>query len=134
MAGKTTKVFISNDGTSGGSMIEIENQGDLSLNLGKPLNRTSYKNGSVSAQGEDGISGSFTMGLKRPAGTGQALVLAAHDNVGECYLEIKDSVTGGQKWVGDFLISLTSVNEPTDGEHEYTVEFSENGTITRSAV
>lgn len=134
MAGKDYKVFISSDGTSGGTKTEVEFQGDMTVNLGRPLSRTNYKNGSKTAQGNDGFSASFQMGIDEPLPAGEVLVWNAHDNGGDAYIWIESSVSGGQSFEGPMKISVQSIEMPTTGETVTQVELSEDGNVVRSTV
>lgn len=131
MSGKDWKVYISSDGTSSGTMTAIEDQGDLSVNPGKTLSRTPYKDGSRTAQGADGWSASYQGALRAPLGTGQALLVAAFNAGGDAYIQVKSTITGGIEWAGDVKVNITGFEFPVDGEESVTVEFSEDGTVTQ---
>lgn len=132
MSGKDYKVYLSDDGTPGGVITLIEDQGDLTIRIGKPLERTTYKDGAKTAQGNDGWSASFTMGLREPLGTGQQLVFDAVDNGGDAYMQVKSPTTGAIQYAGQVKISTEEVAFPTTGEPALQIEMSEDGTITRS--
>jgi len=134
MSGKNYKLFISSDGTNTGTKTEVEYQGDMALDFGKSISRTGYKNGAKSSQGNNGMSGTVEIGDEAPMPAGVVLLWDAHDNGGEAYLWIESAKTGGQKWEGKFKLSIQNKNMPTEGEVAHTVEFSEDGAITRGTV
>lgn len=134
MSGKEYLVYISSDGTELGTKTEIEYQGDLVLNFNRQINRTDFKNGSKSSQANGGITGSFDIGEEAPVPAGHVLVWDAHDNDGDCYLWIEGTKTGAQTFAGLFKLAINNKNMPNEGEVTHSVEFSENGTITRGAV
>lgn len=131
MAGKDYLVYLSADGTSAGADTPVEDQSDLTINPGKPLQRTAYKDGAKTAQGNDGWSASFSMGVQEPLGAGQALVFSAMDNGGNQHVTIKSSTTGGVVWEGPIKLTITDIAHPVSGEPAISVEMSEDGTITR---
>jgi hypothetical protein len=131
MSGKDYLVYISDDGTDTGTKTLIEDQGDLTINLGKPLERTTYKDGAKTAQGNDGFSASFSMGHREPLGTGQQLVLDAVEAGGDAYCWIESATSGGVTWAGQMKVTLTEISFPVTGEPGWTIELSEDGTITR---
>lgn len=133
--GKNLKLYVSSTGVSGGTMTEVELQGDLTINPGLTNERTAYKNGAITAQGNDGFSASATIGMNQPMSTGQQL-LYTHWNTsgGSSYIEIKSTVTGSIKWAGPVLVNFTQISAPVKGAEEWTVDISENGTIVRSVV
>lgn len=134
MSGKDYLVYISSDGTSLGTKTEVEFQGDLRVNDGRTVERTNYKNGSKTAQGNDGFSASFEMALDEPVPTGIALVLAASDNDSDTYIWIEPAATGGRRWEGPVKAIVTEFSLPVSGEPACTVELSENGTMTVGTV
>lgn len=131
MAGKDYKVYLSADRTSAGADTLVEDQGDLTINIGKPISKTSYKDSSKSAQGNDGWSASFTMGVREPLGTGQALVWDAVDNGGAQHVTIKSAITGGIEWEGPIKLTVTQITLPVSGEPGFQVEMMEDGVVAR---
>lgn len=131
MAGKDYLVYLSDDGTDTGSDTLVEDQGDLSINPGKPLSSTSYKDGAKTAQGKEPFSARFTMGIREPLGTGQSLVFDAFDNDGSQHMTIKSATTGGIEWEGAVKLTVTEITHPVTGEPAVSVEMMENGAITR---
>lgn len=131
MAGKDYLVYLSSDGTSSGTDTLVEDQGDLTINPGKPLSKTSYKDSSRTAQGNDGWSASFTTGAREPLGTGQALLWTAMDNGGAQHVTIKSATTGAITWEGPIKLTVTQVTLPTTGEPGFQVEMMEDGVVTR---
>ena len=132
MAGKDYKVYLKDNGLVGGTDTLIEDQGDLTIRPGKPLERTNYKDGSKTAQGNDGWSASFTTGLREPVGTGQQLLFDAQDNGGDQYVVIKSPTSGAIQYAGPIKLSIEEITLPTTGEPGLQVELSEDGTITRT--
>jgi len=132
--GKNYKLYISSTAAVGGTMTEVELQGDMQINPGKTNERTSYKNGALTAQGNDGFSASCTVGPNEPLSTGQQYLWTHFQNGGSTYVEIKSSTTGSQKIVGPVMVAITQITEPTKGVVEWTIDISENGTMTWSTV
>lgn len=133
--GKNYKLYISSTGVSGGTMTEVELQGDLTINPGLTNERTAYKNGAITAQGNDGFSASCVIAPNEPLSTGQQLVYTHwNTNGGSSYMEIKSSTTGSIKWAGPVMLALTQLSANVKGVVEWTLDISENGTIVRSVV
>ncbi len=132
--GKNYKLFISSTGLAGGTMTEVELQGDLKITPGLTNERTAYKNGSITAQGNDGLSASCTVGPNEPLSPGQQLLWTHWRNGGSTYIEIKSATTGSQKVVGPVMVNITEIGMNVKGVVEYTVDISENGTMTWSVV
>jgi len=131
MSGKDYMVYLKDDGLVGGVDTLIEDQGDLTIRPGKPLERTNYKDGSKTAQGNDGWSASFNTGLREPVGTGQQLVFDAFDNGGDQYMVIKSLTSGAIKYEGPIKLSVEEIAHPVTGEPALQIEMSEDGTIIR---
>lgn len=131
MAGKDYLIYLSADGSSSGADTLVEDQGDLTINTGKTLSKTSYKDSSKSAQGNDGWSASFSTGLREPLGTGQALLFDAMDNGGNQHITIKSATTGGIEWEGPVKINVTQISLPVSGEPGLSVEVHEDGVVAR---
>lgn len=134
MAGKDYLVYLSSDGTSGGTDTLVEDQGDLTINPGKSLNKTNYKDSSKTAQGNEGWSATFNTGAREPLGTGQALLFDAMDNGGAQHVTIKSATTGSITWEGPIKLNVTSITLPVSGEPGFAIEMHEDGVITRGTV
>jgi hypothetical protein len=133
--GKNYKLYVSSTGAAGGTMTEVELQGDLTINPGLTNERTAYKNGAVTAQGNDGFSASCVIAPTEPMSVGQQLVYTHWDtNKGASYIEIKSTTTGSIKWAGPVLLSITQITANVKGVVEWTLDISENGTVVRSIV
>lgn len=134
MSGKDYLLYISADGTSSGTKTEVEHQGDLEISFGKSHNKIKYKNSVKTSVDSEGIGATCTIGDEAPMPAGHVLLWDAHDNDGDCYLWIESVKTGGQKWEGDFKLSIDSKSTPTEGDVSQSVTISENGAITRGVV
>ena len=137
MAGSNAKkyrIYLSADGTSSGTKTELECQRDATINPGKTLNRTVGKDCTHSFVVDDGFSASTTFMEETPLGTGQALAWAAHDAETPTYCWIESTETGGQSYVGDFYVVISSIGLPVEGVVEYQLELSIDGSVTRAAV
>lgn len=133
-SGKKQLVYLSATRLSAGADTVIEDQGDLQINPGIPLQTTAYKNSSKTAQGNEGWSATMTVGVREPLGTGQALLFDAIDNDGDQWVTIKSATTGAIQYEGPIKLTITQIGHPINGESEYQVEMRENGTMTRSVV
>ncbi|MEL6310750.1 MAG: hypothetical protein AAFQ17_00030 [Pseudomonadota bacterium] len=131
MSGKDYLVYLSDDGTSTGNMTQIEDQGDLTVQPNKPNQRTTYKQGSKTAQGNDGWEATFTMGHREPLAQGQQLAWSQFEAGGDTYMEIKSAISGGVQWAGPVKIAISDFGFPVSGEPTVSVQLSENGTIVR---
>ncbi|MAI35082.1 MAG: hypothetical protein CMM07_25870 [Rhodopirellula sp.] len=134
MSGKNYLLYISDDGTVTGNKVLVESQGDLTLNTGLTVERTNFKDVSKTAQGNDGFSATFNMGLDEPVSAGQDLLVAASDGGGEGYFWIETATVGGFRWHGPMTVILSQASFPVSGEPDFSIELSENGTITRETV
>lgn len=134
MSGKDYKFYVSSDGTSTGVKTEVEFQGDMTVNEGKPINRTAYKNGTTVRHGEEGFSGSVVIAPREPLSAGQAILMGHYDAETACHCWIETATTGGQSWEGPLKFSVGDWPLSTDGEFEVTVEFAEDGNVVRSVV
>lgn len=134
MSGKLYKVFISSTGLAGGTMTEVEYQGDLTINTGKTNEVSPFKNGSLAAQGNAGWSASLQISPVEPLGTGQQLLWTASQNGGSTYMQFKSATTGSIMHAGPVLATVTEVTHPTSGRSMWTVQVNENGVITQSVV
>lgn len=131
--GKDYRLKVSTAGTAATPLAEIEFQGDLTINTGKTNERTPMKNGTVTGQGEGGFSATCQIALREPMPAGQAELWDAHDNGTGLYIEISGP-TGGIKYTGVVKVAISEITAPVSGAGLYTVELSEDGTITRGTV
>lgn len=131
--GKDTKLYVSTSGTATSPLAELQLQGDMTINTGKSNNRTGFKNGAVTAQGNDGWSASTTFAPVEPMGAAETALWAAHDNATPIYMEAKGP-SGSMRWKGVVKVAITEVGTPVSGARLATLELSEDGTITRDTV
>ena len=132
-SGKDYKLFVSSAGTTATPLVEVEYQGDLTINTGKTNERTPFKNGSMTAQGNSGFSASCSIGLREPMPAGQDLIFEHSDAGSHVYVEIKGP-TGAMKFSGVVMIAVTEIPNPVSGVRVATVDISEDGQITRGVV
>ena len=113
--GSDLLLFISADGTASGAKTAVELQGDLTINTGKSITQTPYKNGQAAHHSKSGWSATTTIGNQAPMGAGQALVFAAHDNETKTYFWVQNGETGGVEYEGECKIAISTINAPTSG-------------------
>lgn len=132
--GKDYKLFLSSAGTTATPLVEIEYQGDLTINTGVTLERTPFKsNLAITAQGEAGFSFGMQMGLREPMPAGQTIIWNHHDGANKglpVYFEIKGP-TGSLKFSGTVKVAVTELPNPVNGIRVANVDFSQDGAITR---
>lgn len=128
--GKDYKLFISTAGTAVTPLVEVEFQGDLTINLGKTIERTGFKNGALTAQGDDGVSFTVTVGLREPLATAQAKVFEHHDSGAAIYAVVKGA-TGSMQFAGTWKLAISEIPNPVKGIRSVEVQFSQDGTVTR---
>lgn len=132
--GKDYLINISSDGTAEGTKTELELQGDSTINFGKSVSTTKYKNGTTSRQSEAGMSVTGSFALGRPMSAAQTLLWAAHDDGKPRYFWIEDKEVGGLRWAGMFKVAISEKSTPVDGDVLYNFTLGEDGPITRSVV
>lgn len=131
--GKDYRLKVSTAGTAATPLAEVEFQGDLTINTGKSNERTAMKNGSVTGQGDAGWSATCQIALREPMPAGQAELWDAHDAGTPIYIDISGP-TGGLHYTGVVKVAITEVNAPVSGAGLYTVDLSQDGTMTRGTV
>lgn len=134
MSGKNYRVYISSTAAVGGTMTEVEYQGDLTINTGATNERTSFKAGALTARGNEGWSASFEISPIAPLSTGQGYLWAHHLAGGSSYMEVKSATTGSIKHLGPVLVTVSEISHPKSGQTIWKVDLSENGTVTQATV
>jgi hypothetical protein len=130
--GKDYRLHMSSAGVATTPLVEIEMQGDLSINLGKSNERTAFKNGAMTAQGENGWSASFQMALVDPMPAGQTIIWGHHDNGTTVYIEVKSATAARMRFKGPVKVAITELPNPVNGLRIASVELSQDGeTFTR---
>lgn len=129
--GREYLLYVSSDGTSSGTETEVELQGDLTINPGKSMQQTVYKNGQNTSQNDSGKSISFTMGLTAPVGTGQGLLLALNDSGDTSYFWVRNSVTGGLEYAFEGKVAIQTINTPTNADASAQTQIGVQGDWTR---
>jgi len=129
--GRDLIISVSSDGTAAGTPIEIENQGDLTINPGLTANTTVYKNGQSTNHNDAGKSVSFTMGLTAPMGTGQDQILNLNDSKADSYFWITNAVTGGIEFEFSAKTAIASLGSPVNGDNTAQVSLGIVGDWTR---
>ncbi len=130
--GKDYRLSLSSAGLATTPLVEIEMQGDLTINLGKSVERTPFKNGAMTAQGENGWSASFQMGMVEPMPAGQTILWGHHDAGTTVYMEVRPATAGRMRFAGPVKVAITELPNPVNGLRTATVELSQDGVITRS--
>ena len=130
--GRELILELSATGTATTGMIEIPMQGDLTINPGKSIQVTKYKNGQTSAQQDAGFTASFEMGNMAPLATGETRIWSLHDSGELCAFRIKNKVTGGIQFEGLARIAVQTMAAPTSGPTSVSVQLGADGTVTRA--
>jgi hypothetical protein len=130
--GRDQKLFISSDGTSTGTEVEVELQGDLTYNRGKTIQPTVYKNGQNSAINDGGENFAFQMGITAPLLAGQALMLAAADAEAKTYFWVRNAVTGGIEYAFEALVAVSAENMPINGDANAQIQLGVIGNVDRT--
>jgi hypothetical protein len=128
--GKDYKLFLSSAGTAATPLVEIEYQGDLTINTGKTNERTAFKNGSVTAQGNSGWMATCSIGLREPMPAGQDIIFDHSDAGTSVFMAVK-AATGTLMYSGVVKIAVTEIPNPVSGVRVATIDLSEDGVITR---
>lgn len=130
--GRELILEISSTGTSTTAMIEIPMQGDLTINPGKSIQVTKYKNGQTSAQQDAGFTASFEMGNMAPLSAGEQRIWTLHDTGELCAFRIKNRVTGGIQFEGQARVAIQTFGAPTSGPSSVSVQLGADGNVTRA--
>lgn len=131
--GRDLLLEISATGVQTTGMLEIPMQGDLSVNPGKSINVTKYKNGQASSQQDAGWTASFDMGNVAPLSTAEQRIWSLHDSGELCAFRVKNKVTGGIQFEGLGRIAIQTFGAPTSGPATVSVQLGADGNVTRSA-
>ncbi len=134
MSGKNYRLYVSSTGLAGGTMTEVEYQGDATINTGRTNEVSSFKVGTLTAQGNEGWSASLQMSPVEPLAAGQQLLWTQFINGGSTYIEFKSTTTGSIKHAGAVLVAITEISHPKSGRTMWTVQFNENGVVAMTAV
>lgn len=130
--GRDLILELSTAGVATTAMLEIPMQGDLTINPGKSIQVTKYKNGQTSAQQDAGFTASFEMGNMAPLTAGETRVWSLHDTGELCAFRIKNRVTGGIEFQGQARVAIQTFAAPTSGPSSVSVQIGADGTVTRS--
>lgn len=130
MPGKNTRLRISSAGTTATPLVELEFQGDLQTTTGKTIERSTFKNGSVTAHGAGGWSAQLTIGERTPMPTAQALLWTHHNAETPVYIEVS-GLAGSVRYTGVVKVAITEDNAPVSGVRTFTVQLSEDGVVTQ---
>lgn len=129
MSGKKTRLWVSSSGAVASTpLIEVEFQGDMSINTGKTAERTNFKNGATTAHGNAGWSASLTIGERIPLGTAQQILWDHHGDESALYMEVKGE-TGSVTYEGTVKVVITEDSAPVNGSRIFTVQLSEDGVV-----
>ncbi|MEO0485272.1 MAG: hypothetical protein AAF092_05115 [Pseudomonadota bacterium] len=121
-------VKMSRTGQEGGEMVELEIQGDLTINPGKSMNQERYKNAIIAVHNDTGMTAQCTVGIERPQPEGQGLVWQAHDTSTPWYCEMTGKRPGVRGYAGVFLVTVTTENHSkAKTEATMTVDFAAHG-------
>lgn len=130
--GKELLLEVSQTGVATTPILEVTMQGDLTINPGKSIQVTKYKNGQVTAQQDAGFTCSFEMGNVAPLTAAEQRIWSLHDTGDLAFFRIKNAVTGGIKF--EFLgrVAIQTMGAPTSGPTSISVQVGADGSVTRS--
>lgn len=132
--GRDLILNVSNDGTNViGTAIPVENQGDTTVNGGKSVSPTVYKNGQTVSQNDAGKTVTLTMGLTAPVGTAQGLLLDLDDSGDSSFFWLINARTGGIEWEFEGKVGVGTINSPVNGDSSAQVTIGIVGDWTRGA-
>ena len=129
--GKELLLQISATGTTTTGMLDVPMQGDLTVNPGKSINVTKYKNGQQTAQQDAGFTLSFEMGNVAPLSAAETRIWALHDTGELMAFKVKNAVTGGIEFSGTGRVAIQTMGAPTSGPTAVSVQIGADGTVTR---
>ena len=132
--GQDFLIYVSADATGATTPVELECQGDTSLTEGEGggLNSTRYKNCVHTSRSKGVLTMSVEIGSEAPLPAGQTIVMNAHDNAENIWVELKSPTTGALEWKGTFKVFATTLlNAPNDGPASQTYEIRQDGNVTR---
>lgn len=130
--GKEYLVSVSATGVTTTGLLAIPMQGDATINPGKTIQTTKYKNGQVSAQQDAGFSVTLEMGNVSPLSAAETRIWSLNDTGELAYFEVANSVTGGIEWSFTGRVAIQSMSTPTSGPTSVSVQIGADGTPTRS--
>lgn len=130
--GKELLLHISATGVVTTGMLVVPMQGDLTVNPGKTVNVTKYKNGQQTAQQDAGFTLSFEMGNVAPLAAAETRIWDLHDTGAQCAFAVKNSVTGGIEFSGLARVAIQTMGAPTSGPTAVSVQLGADGAVTRS--
>lgn len=130
--GREFLLEISATGVTTSGMLTIPMQGDLTINPGKTIQVTKYKNGQTSAQQDAGWTASFEMGNVAPLSVAETRIWSLHDTGELCAFRVKNAVTGGIQFEGQARIAIQTMGAPTSGPASVSVQIGADGNVTRS--
>ena len=129
--GRDLLLQISATGVTTTGMLEVPLQGDLTINPGKSIQVTKYKNGQSSAQQDAGWTASFEMGNTAPLTTAETRLWSLHDTGELCAFKVMNKVTGGIEWTGQGRVAIQTMGAPTSGPATVSVQIGADGNPTR---
>ena len=130
--GKELLVEVSQTGVSTTTMLVIPMQGDLTVNPGKSIQVTKYKNGQSTAQQDAGFTASFEMGNVAPLAAAEQRIWNLHDTGELAFFRIRNSVTGGIQFEFQGRVAIQTMGAPTSGPTAVSVQLGADGNVTRS--
>lgn len=129
--GREYLLHISSDGTALGTKTEIALQSDLTINGGKSVNTTVYKNGQNASQNDAGQSLTLNVGIVSPAGVGLSRLLDLDESGEQGYFFVTNKVTGGLVYEGKCLVGIGAINTPVNGDATAAVTIGVQGKWTK---
>lgn len=130
--GKEFLLEVSQTGVAVTPIIVIPMQGDLTINPGRSIQVTKYKNGQSTSQQDAGFTCSFEMGNVAPLSAGETRIWALHDTGELAFFRIRNSVTGGIQFEFQGRVAIQTMGAPTSGPTAVSVQIGADGNVTRS--
>lgn len=127
-SGKDQRLWVSPSGVTTSGLLQVEAQGDLSIDPGIVNETTAFKDVSYTSQGKNGWSATIDINLRDPMPTGQAKLWDAHNNDTQLYIETK-GVSGSMRWKGVVKVSMGAITNGVKGLRMCTVTLNEDGTM-----
>lgn len=130
--GKEYLLFVSATGVTTTGLIEVPLQGDATINFGRSIQVTKYKNGQSSAQNDQGVTINFEMGNTAPLSTGETRMWALHESGELAYFELQSLVTGAVEFSFQGRVAMSSMATPVSGPTSISLQIGVEGDLTRT--
>lgn len=130
--GKQYLLFVSATGVTTTGLLEVPLQGDATINFGKSIQVTKYKNGQSSAQSDQGVTINIEIGNAAPMAAGETRMWALHDSGDLAFFELQSSVNGAVEFSFQGRVAMSSMSAPVSGPTSVSMQIGVEGNMTRA--